>query len=693
LSTEQLTAILDKLHESSLTMADALTSLLEDESIKDHPAMSDFGPRVKEILKAMHGNKETRMELLELLEWAHKETMQIYGAQLEALVHKSTGFYFVAKKATVERIAGIDFDEIASKIQTLAPDLWNLVGLLLDAAPHLRTRGGKGKKSRKSTVEDDVDMDAIPIDDGDTAWETILTPRDLFNDPPEPGVPDADEDSTAKERIDEAAELRKALLIIKRIVCISIMMHSTNQRCNALQTLIGIFLHAANTPETVAELLAHIGVSISTTAINQVTANLSLESTRAIKALGATLLTAYAYDNVDIDLKHSVPTIENPLPTLIHLTSATLLPLNHGVTHADLDCSQQLWEKFKLNRKRDQSLPQNPSVGDDDFMKIHPEDLNDSSGLLRRDRFNAWVFLRDLIHHGPKEFRQFKANLGDPETVEQIPIVKSTQVHACMMDIPCSTPAENGSVIDNLMTEQAGVGEKEKCVDIGNLVAKRLALVFGDLGVGEWAQSLLASRSEEMTPWRRLQFLIYVLGLFHVKMACADGIWRTFIGKLSSRNEADVHSLINHVKILRPRETGKISTKPGFRRMHEVILHVGIVSRLDIWRVELKTNGIQSLDAYAALHLTFEQLQALSRTLAVKHVADGRFPELRCKPLAVRDQVRENMLLRQQSFLLYEEMSFAMNEGDIGRVETCFLPWIWIFQGTGKHKYATFMRK
>ncbi|KAJ3518248.1 hypothetical protein NMY22_g13775 [Coprinellus aureogranulatus] len=53
-----------------------------------------------------------------------------------------------------------------------------------------------------------------------------------------------------------------------------------------------------------------------------------------------------------------------------------------------------------------------------------------------------------------------------------------------------------------------------------------------------------------------------------------------------------------------------------------------------------------------------------------------------------RDLHYENMLLQQQLFLLYEETAYAMNMGDIGRVETCFLPWAFIFQGCGKHKYA-----
>jgi hypothetical protein len=46
-----------------------------------------------------------------------------------------------------------------------------------------------------------------------------------------------------------------------------------------------------------------------------------------------------------------------------------------------------------------------------------------------------------------------------------------------------------------------------------------------------------------------------------------------------------------------------------------------------------------------------------------------------------------------QYFLLYEEISFAMNRGDIGHLETLFPPWIYIFKSTGKHKYASHMTK
>jgi hypothetical protein len=39
-------------------------------------------------------------------------------------------------------------------------------------------------------------------------------------------------------------------------------------------------------------------------------------------------MASYAYDNLDIDLKHSVPTIEKGQETLIHLTTGTMLPLH-----------------------------------------------------------------------------------------------------------------------------------------------------------------------------------------------------------------------------------------------------------------------------------------------------------------------------------------------------------------------------
>ncbi|KAF9489358.1 hypothetical protein BDN71DRAFT_1401771, partial [Pleurotus eryngii] len=113
---------------------------------------------------------------------------------------------------------------------------------------------------------------------------------------------------------------------------LNIMMKSSNQQCNSFQSVVGIFLHSANTPETIIEFLSSLGISISTTMIKQVVSSLSKKAEDSMKALGKTVQALFAYDNLDIDLKQSVPTIENSDETIVHLTTGTMLPLHHTTT-------------------------------------------------------------------------------------------------------------------------------------------------------------------------------------------------------------------------------------------------------------------------------------------------------------------------------------------------------------------------
>ena len=297
-------------------------------------------------------------------------------------------------------------------------------------------------------------------------------------------------------------------------------MQSSNQRCNALQSTFGIFLHASNTPETVRQLLSQIGVSISPTTINKAVSHLSKEAEVEIQRLGRTQLASYAYDNLDLDLKHSVPTVEKPHDTLIHLTTGTMLPLYHGVSLQDLDCSDILWKSSVNNpHARRQGLP---LVETKHLLMLHPEAPHPSN-LPCRERFNAWKFLHDLIYFGPDYFHKFCNTLGDPEEIECIPVVKTSQVPNRTLDISPNAPAQNAEAINSLL-RQAGVGDPAEDTRV-ETIGNHAILISGDLLTGECIRSLLDSRSEESTPWRRMQFIVYVMGLFHLKMACADAIW------------------------------------------------------------------------------------------------------------------------------------------------------------------------
>lgn len=469
------------------------------------------------------------------------------------------------------------------------------------------------------------------------------------------------------------------------------MMTTHNQKCNALSSIIGIFCHANNTPEKVIEVLSRMGISISLGAIQDAITSLSKDAIQNIRDLGQTLMFAYAFDNFDVDLKSSIPTIENSADSLHHLTSALLFPLPAGTSKEDLRCSEKLWEQSQLN----DTLPDNrPNLATKpnwrNLLKIQPHlRIKDSEGMTCRDRWNAWKFLHTLVHEGPVYFHQFRTLIGEPEDVEKILLSKTRTCPMQSMNISNSTVSGNIDAIINLMA-QAGVGDPMEIDDetIESLV-EYVVLFHGDLATGERITAAQLQRAIEASPYRRLQFVIFVFGLFHLKMACADTLWRIFIRQPLGR--LDESSVMAHVHTLRASEVGKIQSNPGFRRMHQVITHDGICRRLDCWRVEVKKQNpsITSLEQFAGTEPTIHDLQELANRLAMDYVAssDSLF-QLRSQPQGTRDQQYENGLIVNQYYLLYEELSYAMNIGDIGRVEHCFLPWTALFKATGKHKYA-----
>ncbi|EPQ53956.1 hypothetical protein GLOTRDRAFT_43933 [Gloeophyllum trabeum ATCC 11539] len=668
-STDLLYRALAALKQLDTTPTNLVIGLLQNSELNNDAATNELvcnATRIMDSLQA-HGSAAS-----EMLQWAHESLKRTYGNEIRKLAQKSTGLHFTVSKASVLQLKGFDVADIAGRMRMLAPHLWDLVGVLLSAEHvlELRRKQRARAKAGDEVPDEDVEMQSAS-DDEDDLWRQFDSPDSATE-----GGNTAEEHDEYKE-----AERREAILTM---------------RCNAIQSMIGIYSHACNSPEAMIDLLSRIGISISPDTINHAVRSLSKEAAHEIKALGRTLLASYAYDNFDVEMKHSVPTVEKPQDNSLHFTSGTLLRLEHGVTRKDLDCSEELWKSSRLN-------PANwrlPHTFDwKKLMRIHPQTdpAEHPTRLTRRQRFNCWKFLHDLIHHGPEYFRRFARDLEDPETIIQIPETKSQQVPARAMDLNQSTVQGNASALNNLF-EQAGIAgdtaqdpPAKAAVDIGNHVV----LVHGDLSTCERVQSLQESRSEEKTPWRRFQFIVFIIGLFHLKMAAADAIWKIFIQPKSARE--DDTSLMKTVAQIRPKETLKIGSKPGFRRMHEIIQHVGIVSRLDCWK-QAVTNWLptfNTFETWVESKPEWEDVKQLAVRIieSGKYVADDKFPSLREESETSRDQQYENVALREQYFLLYEELTYGMNCGDIGRVEDCFMPWAFIFRGCGKHKYATQLTK
>ncbi|EMD35818.1 hypothetical protein CERSUDRAFT_52847, partial [Gelatoporia subvermispora B] len=154
-------------------------------------------------------------------------------------------------------------------------------------------------------------------------------------------------------------------------------------------------------------------------------------------------------------------------------------------------------------------------------------------------------------------FRQFKVDLGEPEPIEKIPIVQSKQVPLHAININESPTAGNGEALKNIF-KQANIrshGEDE--IQGRQDISDHVILVHGDLATGKQIDTLQWSCSEEKMSWRKYQHIIFMMGLFHLKMACAKAVWKLCIVPKAAR--ADKTCLMAEVN-----KQGKLSVSSDF---------------------------------------------------------------------------------------------------------------------------------
>ncbi|KIK76581.1 hypothetical protein PAXRUDRAFT_169448 [Paxillus rubicundulus Ve08.2h10] len=307
----------------------------------------------------------------------------------------------------------------------------------------------------------------------------------------------------------------------------------------------------------------------------------------------------------------------------------------------------------------------------------------------------AW-HICDILVHREQYFGNFIAELGEPSGVNEILVHKTEQVPCHTMNIKLTKYNGNIEVMEELL-RQGGLGDAG---DVGFDMScevdmsEHVILVHGDLLTKEHLNSVHKSRSIEETPKNRFQYLIFLPGLFHYKMACVDALFHTYLQPKGGWD--DENSLYQHVGILHPDKIGKMTSKPGFQRMHEVVHHNLWAAMLDCWRVEAQNQNQAwtTLELFAKAKPSWDTIIQMSRAIVCKYVAhlDG-LDKAHSKPAGNQDKRFENQVLQNHDGLLYVDLCQAINAGDIRRVEASFLPWIYIFKATGKHKYATHMMK
>lgn len=469
----------------------------------------------------------------------------------------------------------------------------------------------------------------------------------------------------------------------------SIILNTRNQKYNAFQVTIGIFLHSTHTPDRVISALHHAGVSISSSSILRAIKSMSAKTIELLAELGEVLLLVYAYDNFDIQQKPLTPTLENNVDTLRHLTSALVFPFQHGVVPEDLRVSEALWELDGFNDKSGASKIYTKSEMWSRILPRYSKLLYDGSEQPEVDHhheFRVWLFLHDLIENGPEYFQKFQTELSLPSPIEEpIPVEKTRIIPLQSMDVSNSTVTGNIDTILKLL-EQTGLGEYESPTPTIPLDS-RVLLFHGDLGTGDRINSARQRRSIEASPRDRLQYVVFIMGLFHTKMACAETIWRTFLKEPKARPHNT--SFYSDLKILRPRDSSSLSSTFKFRPIHDAIRYIGTCRRLDCMRVIAQEDQYPSLQSFADSKPSWNSIQALAQR-AIQHfvLTPNELKLMDDKEPEERDEQLENSMGFHIYSALYEEMSHAMDHGDIGRVEMCLIAWAPLFEAAGKKRYA-----
>lgn len=266
--------------------------------------------------------------------------------------------------------------------------------------------------------------------------------------------------------------------------------------------------------------------------------------------------------------------------------------------------------------------------------------------------------------------------------MEELPLVQTVQYPANTINVDKSQNNGNWQMLVSML-DQSGTPNMT--------LEDNIILVHGDLSTKERIDVLRRMCTIERSAKNCLNFVVFVPGLFHLKMATTDAFWCVHVQPVAGRDDGT--GFFKYIHHLCPRETGKFTSSPGFRRLHDSIHHATWADMLDCWRLEVEASGNGTLDAFAQSAPKWETIHELLEGIVKKYLPGSDFEDLREQDLEVQNLCFENHALRKQYGLLYLELSHTMNHGDVGRILHVFPYWIVFFKSTGKSKYAAHMIK
>jgi len=146
--------------------------------LQNHAALDGLVTHTTEILTALAAHQSTSKSTLK---WASDLMKARYAQSIRELTRKEHGWHFSALRASAKQLEDFRIEDMAEKMEQLAPELWEMLGAVL-SADRRQTRikaglsdeqerdedqvmGNVGKANDAQFEDDQETNDSAPVDD------------------------------------------------------------------------------------------------------------------------------------------------------------------------------------------------------------------------------------------------------------------------------------------------------------------------------------------------------------------------------------------------------------------------------------------------------------------------------------------------------------------------------------------------
>ncbi|KAH7924175.1 hypothetical protein BV22DRAFT_1166000 [Leucogyrophana mollusca] len=202
---------------------------------------------------------------------------------------------------------------------------------------------------------------------------------------------------------------------------------------------------------------------------------------------------------------------------------------------------------------------------------------------------------------------------------------------------------------------------------------------IGDQMTVERLRGLWRYRHEEFNSFDRMDYLIPVFGWFHLVMAFANSLHKQYLG-----TSAGIGGLQQAFDVLQRKGLQKAETKgPFWHHLDEALHHVSEAHLRACWLAVGKVKSLTDLKTKSPRDLYDLAVKLVDENASRKAIA-----RLEHLPESNRDHVKRQFTMFNHDVLVYIELTDAIRNGDVGRMEDLLPILLMRFGGGGNSKYT-----